>query len=196
MIRADIKELHFITHIGNIPSIKRHGILSQHQVRRKKIGNRDISESGVQERREGKKIPGTKRDLHSYANLYFDAHNPMLSARRKNNSEICVLRIESDILDEIDVIITDKNAARNCWFKTVEEGLPLLEKQEIYARYWTDDDYLEQERKKGIKCAEVLVPDSVPPGYILGAYVANESALSYFRSVSDIPVEINRSMFF
>src|SRR5438046_4685693 len=40
----------------------------------------------IQERRENKRVPGG-RMLHEYANMYFDAHNPMLSKCRHRRSE-------------------------------------------------------------------------------------------------------------
>ncbi len=116
MDRNDIKELHFITYIENVPSILRSGILSHN--RSQDIPFKDISEGGVQERRAKKKIIGTNKSLHYYANLYFDAHNPMLSSRRSENDKICVLKIADSVLDIDGVIITDQNAARDCWFKT------------------------------------------------------------------------------
>jgi hypothetical protein len=194
MDRNDVKELHFITYIENVPSILKSGILSHN--RSQAISFYDISEGGVQERRAKKKIPGTNKNLHDYANLYFDAHNPMLSARRSENDNICVLRIDKSILDIEGIIITDQNAARECWFKTVAEGLPLLNKEEIYATYWTDNDLIKQDRLKGIKCAEVLVPEIVYSDYIIGAYVASDTARSNLCKKCDIDVIINNKMFF
>jgi len=194
MNRNDIKELHFITYIENVPSILKSGILSHN--RSQAVSFYDISESGVQERRATKKIPGTNKKLHDYANLYFDAHNPMLSARRSQNNDICVLRIDKTILDIEGIIITDQNAARECWFKTVAEGLPLLNKEEIYATYWTDNDFIKQDRLKGIKCAEVLVPEIVSRDYIIGAYVASDTARSNLCKICNIDVIINNKMFF
>jgi len=78
---VDIKELYFITNIKNATAILRDGIFSHNKACR--INHCSIAEHGVQERRENKKIPGTNKYLHDYANLYFDAHNPMLSARRE-----------------------------------------------------------------------------------------------------------------
>jgi len=49
--------------------------------------------------------------LHDYANVYFDAHNPMLSKCRNRNDEICVLRLNPNVLDFPGVIVTDRNAA-------------------------------------------------------------------------------------
>ena len=196
MNRADIKELYFITHIDNMKSIALHGIVSRNLAKKKMLNFSDISEEGVQNRRSGKKIPGTNKVLHDYANLYFDAHNPMLSARRSKNNEICVLKIKNEVLDFKDVIITDKNAARECWFKTVVERLPLLDRDEVFATFWLNDDYWEQERLKGIKCAEVLVPNEIRPNYIFGAYVVNRTVFDYFKKVSNLPVEIKSGLFF
>lgn len=195
MNRNDIKELYFITFIENVSSIMIHGILSHNKSRG--LGYRDISEEGVQKIRAIKKIPGTNRKLHDYANLYFDAHNPMLSARRAENNQICVLRVKKTVLDIEGVVITDKNAARDCWFKTVKEGLPLLDKDNIYVTFWLDSDNLiNQYRLAGIKCAEVLVPDCVQPDYIVGAYVANEAALNKLCEISSINAIIKSELFF
>ena len=191
---CDVEELHFITYIENVPSILKRGILSHNLSRRTNF--RDISESGVQELRAKKKIPGTNRSLHDYANLYFDAHNPMLSARRSENDKICVLRIKNIVLNIDSVIITDKNAARECWFKTVDEGLPLLNKDEIYATFWIYDNLIKQDKHKGIKCAEVLVPDCVHSDYIIGAYVYNSTALNNLCNLSNLDVIIKEKLFF
>ena len=85
MNKEDVQELRFITFISNNPSIQSVGILSRNEIKRKGMKFEDISDQGVQERRANKKIPGTAKYLHDYANLYFDAHNPMLSARRSDN---------------------------------------------------------------------------------------------------------------
>jgi hypothetical protein len=197
MDRADVKELHFITYISNIPSIQSAGILSRNEMKRKEMRFKDISEQGVQERRANKKIPGTSKYLHDYANLYFDAHNPMLSRRRSENDEICVLRIDRDVSALQGVIVTDKNAARECWFKPVDEGLPLLDRNEIYMVNWKDpDDWINEYRRAGIKCAEILVPERVESRYIIGAYAASRTGLDAFQKVCGLPVEINTDLFF
>lgn len=195
MIIRDIHELYFITDTSNVASIMRDGILSHNEAQR--VHHRSIAEQGVQERRQNKKIPGTNKYLHDYANLYFDAHNPMLSARRHMNDSICVLRIKSEVLLLDGVIVTDQNASRDCWFKPVSEGLPLLKHSEVFAEFWINrDDPMEEYRLKGIKCAEVLVPKCIHPSFIVGAYVKNATALNNFRQISTLPVEIKGSIFF
>ena len=196
MNRADIAELHFIAPIRNVPSILQHGILSHR--RADQLPHESVAMPEVQARRMDKQIPGAGC-LHEYANLYFDAHNPMLSRRRENNDSICVLRISPDVLDLPGVIVSDRNAA-NDWvkFSPVVDGLQRINKDRLFARYWTHPgDTYDQINHKSEKCAEVLVPDLVAPGYIRGAYVANPVALAAFQALNvALPVALNRAMFF
>jgi hypothetical protein len=83
--RSDITELHFITAIENLTSILEHGILSNRRAGR--LPHRSVAMAEVQNRRRDKRIPGAGL-LHDYANLYFDAHNPMLSKCRDQNDTI------------------------------------------------------------------------------------------------------------
>src|SRR6266705_3825111 len=108
MNRAHVTELHYITAIANLPSIIRHGILSHTLA--EQLAHDSVAMPEIQERRRNKQIPGA-RLLHEYANLYFDAHNPMLSRCRARNGEICVLRVDASVLDRAGVIVTDRNAA-------------------------------------------------------------------------------------
>ena len=97
MNRADITELHYITAIANLPSILRHGILSHTLA--DQLAHDSVAMPEIQERRRNKQIPNAGL-LHEYANLYFDAHNPMLSKCRGRNNEICVLHIDPAVLDQ------------------------------------------------------------------------------------------------
>jgi len=80
MNRAGVQELHYITAIANVPSILQHGILS-HTLAAQLVHD-SVAMPEIQERRKNRQIPGA-RTLHEYANLYFDAHNAMLSKCRK-----------------------------------------------------------------------------------------------------------------
>jgi hypothetical protein len=137
--------------------------------------------------------------LHDYANLYFDAHNPMLSRRRDMNDSICVLRIDASMLNQPGVIVADRNAASDyVRFYAASAGIQALDKDLIFAQFWTNaDDPYEAMRHKSIKCAEVLVPDFVSPDLIIGAYVASQRALGAFGALDTrLPVVINGAMFF
>ena len=195
MIRSDIPELHYITPIANLPSIMELGILSNK--RASSVGHISVAMEEIQDKRRQKKIPGAGH-LHDYVNLYFDAHNPMLSKRRDKNSELCILRVDPKVLDINGVIVADCNAASSyAKFLTVEEGLPLLDKDLIYAKYWNHEDLFEKWSRGAKKCAEVLVPDVVPCEYIKGAYVINQDiqkAVLLLRF--SLPVTIDNGIFF
>ena len=195
MDRKDIKELYYITPIANIPSILEHGILSHNLSL--KIDHHSVAMPEIQAKRKDKQIPNAGK-LHDYANFYFDAHNPMLSKRRNLNNEICTLQINPAILDLPEIIIADQNAASGyVRFYNVTDGLAALNKDEIFAKSWLHDNPIEYYRHSAVKCAEVLVPNKVEPKYILGAYVANQTALAAFNKLKiELTVCIKNDIFF
>jgi hypothetical protein len=195
--REEITELHYIAPIANVPSIMQHGILSHNRCSR--LQHSSVAMKEIQEKREKKKIPGTNKVLHDFANLYFDAHNPMLSKVRGHNNEICILRVHPSVLDLSGVIVTDRNASSDyVRFYSATEGLKMLNTDKLFAKYWTHpDDSFEEWEHKSKKCAEVLVPDCVPPKHLIGAYVANQIALESFQNLNTgLPVEIRSDIFF
>jgi hypothetical protein len=194
--RKDIKELHYITPIANVPSIMRHGILSNELSKR--LPHESLAMDEVQVKRRNKSIPGARR-LHEYAPLYFDAHNPMLSKRRSRNDQICILCVNPSVLDLPGVIISDQNAASNyVRFFPAEAGLATLDKDRIFATFWLHpDNQIEEWAHSSIKCAEVLIPDRVEPKYVIGAYVANQTALKAFKELNiQLTVCIKNGIFF
>jgi hypothetical protein len=196
MNRQEIAELHYIAPIENLPSIVKHGILSHN--RAAEVAHGSVAMEEIQTRRRDKRIP-CARSLHDYANLYFDAHNPMLSRVRERNDTICVLRVGAGVLDLPGVIIADCNASSGyVHFQPVAEGLAALSRERVFARYWTHpDDPLDEMRHKSQKCAEVLVPDRVDPCYIVGAYVANATALAGIKgSGFCLNAQVKSDMFF
>jgi len=194
--RTDITELHYITPIANVPSIIKYGILS-HKLSQK-LPHDSLAMEEIQSKRKNKQIPSARK-LHEYANLYFDAHNPMLSKRRNQNDQICILRVNPSVLDLPDVIISDQNASSNyVRFFPVAKGLSTLDKDKIFATFWIHpDNQFKEWAHKSAKNAEVLVPDSVEPKYILGAYVANQTALQAFQRLNiKLTVLIKSDIFF
>ena len=191
----DLKEFHFITPIETIPSILKEGILCHRGA--KELNHYDLSMDKIQKRRASKKVPGAKA-LHEYVNLYFDAHNPMLSKRRDKNNEICILRIRTEILYLPDVVLTDRNASSDyVRFYSSPDGLKYLDKDKIFARYWTHSNQFEYMEHKSIKCSEILVPDKLPPEYFLGAYVYNDAGrLSLLDAGFPLEIIVNPDLFF
>jgi hypothetical protein len=194
--RADLLELHYITPISNVPSILVHGILSHELAER--VAHRSIADPDVQARRAQKRAP-LPRPLHSYVNLYINARNPMMYRRQGQHREICVIRISPEILDLPGVVITDQNAARAwCSFRPVATGLAYIDKEIVFAEFWTRyDDPLDRWRHAGIMCAEILLPNRLNPRHIVGAYVScAESRAALLDVCPTLPVSEHPYVFF
>lgn len=170
-----VTELHCIMPIANIPSIMQHGIVSHD--RASKLPHEDVSLTEVQDRRDVKTVPGGLR-LHQYANLYFCARNPMMSRRRNQKNDLCVLRISKSVLKLPEVVLTDQNAAsKYVSFHKSPQGLLHIDFDLVFAVSWKHpDDQIAEWRHSSAKCAEILVPHCVNIMYVEGAYVANETA--------------------
>lgn len=187
--------LYNIQAIKNIPSIMRRGLLSNEKAVR--ITHTSIAINEVQERRDKIRVPNGLK-LHQYANVYFDPHNPMLSARRNQNSDICILKFNCCILDMPGVVVSDRNASSDyASFYSPEIGMKEINFNLVYAQYWTDEDYYVQLEKKSIKCAEVLVPYMIPHKYIMCAAVIDKDAVQKLEYVGfDKTIEIVPWIFF
>jgi hypothetical protein len=197
MRREELEELHYITHLSNLPSILLRGILSHNNA--KKLGHISVASQTIQDRRDPKVVPGGRK-LHDYVNTYFHARNPMmyLILKQQDHLNITVLRINTNILEFPNVVITDGNAAGDYTiFRASSRGLAIVDKELTFAINWTHPDAIEYFRRKSAKCAEVLVPDRIAPEYIHGAYVSCEEAKAAFEATgANIPVTINPHLFF
>lgn len=169
--REDVKELYYVTPLNNLRSILDLGILSHE--RASGIVHDTFADCNVQDRRKKRIMPGG-RALHSYANLYFSARNPMLYRLvRVGRREVCVVGVSDEVLDTPGVIIADRNASSDyAAFAWGPQGLSAVDRELVFAESWTDaEDRQNEFRLKSIKCAEVLVPDMVHPDYITDVYV-------------------------
>lgn len=136
--------------------------------------------------------------LHEYVNTYLCARNPMLYLRKDSHAELCVLRIDPAVLDLDDVVVSDRNAASNARFSPGKTGLSLIDREQVFAEYWTHPgDELATDNHKKIKCAEVLVPSRIPPTYIVGAYASCvQSARRLGEIAPQLPVTLDAHLFF
>lgn len=195
MRREELTELHYITPISNVASILERGILSHRQVAR--IRHQSVAKREVQERRKNVVVPGA-RPLHEYVNLYICARNPMLFLilKQRRHEELCGLRVSPEVLDLLDVVVTDQNAASDHvrWGRT----LAIVDRHLVFAEYWTHpDDPIAEWRHRSIKCAEVLVPDRVGPEHVLGAYVSGSQGRTAIQAVAPgLPVVEDAHLFF
>lgn len=196
MDRSELVELHYIVPIENLPSILSEGILCHRDAA--KIEHSSVAMADVQTTRSTVKLPNG-RVLHSYANLYFNARNTMMYLRQGLHESVGVLSLSVEVLDLDGVVIADCNAAAVGWtqFGSPGEILPTLAHDEIFARSWNHDDYYKKRRHKARMCAEVLVPDGVPPELINGIHVSGEPAkAAVVATGSAIKTKINPYLFF
>ena len=155
-----------------------------------------IALPGVQERRESKVIPRAK-PLHEYVNLYICARNPMMYLWRSRHEALCVLQIKPAVVSLPGVVVADGNAASGpTAFWQSPSGLSKVDKDTVFAEWWTDPDPFVLWENRRVKCAEVLVPDKVDTRFITGAYVSCAAAESDLRTIAPgISITVDPHMF-
>ncbi len=195
MDRTELPELHYITHISNVRSILKYGILSHRQAAR--YDPVSVAMDEIQARRSVRIVP-QGQPIHHYACLYLHARNPMLRKILSSHEKLTILRVSSDVLDTPGSIIADGNASSDYTrFYPSPDGLESIQSSLVLARYWTSDDPYEYLHKKRSRCAELLVPNSIPPQLIIGAYASCIKAqTSVLHTGFALPIDINHDLFF
>lgn len=193
----DLRELHYITAVENVPSILTRGILSHSRAER--VVHVSVAMEVIQERRRTVVVPGG-RPLHDYANTYINARNKMMYKVKSDISHdrICVLRIKPSVIARPGAVVADRNASSDyVRFDPAPEGFSRLDEATIFAESWNHPDPIEKQRHGSLMCAEVLVPDSIPPSLIIGAYVSTATAEAELRAKApDLVVVISPHLFF
>ena len=192
---ARVTELHCIMPIANLPSVVAHGILSYEGAAR--LQHMSVAMQPVQDRRDQKRVPQGLR-LHQYANLYFNARNPMLYKRLGESGSLCVLRVSLDALAIPNVVVTDSNAASDYARFLHPSQSALINFDDVFAENWTHpDDRRRYFQHKSRKCAEVLVPRRISPELVTGAYVIDEAAAARLAVQAPyLPVVVDPVLFF
>lgn len=189
-----VKEFHCIMPLVNIPSVLEHGILSYEHAA--KLKHRSVAMPEVQDRRDKKQVPhGLK--LHQYANLYFHARNPMMFKRKSEAGSICILRVSTTVLQIDGVVIADRNAASDYVRFFHPSQISLLDFDAIFAMDWRHhNDKAAFWRHRSQKCAEVLIPHSVEPKFLTGAYVVSQDTAVRLRASFNGLITVDSGMFF
>lgn len=173
MQKPDIRNLYYITHIDNLPSILEKGILSHERIEDDQVQFARIYNTEIVNVRKGKSTPSQK-SLWSYANLYFQPRNPMMYrlVHESGVSDLAVLGVSEKILHTPDIFISDGNAANTpTQFYPISSGLKVLRQQRkiLQSEWWNT---LDGSKRKIM--AECLIPNSVRPEFINSVYVAGE----------------------
>ena len=195
---APIKELYYITHINNVPSILKRGVLSHELIEKENVPFTPIYDAEIVSRRHDIKTPDG-RTLWSFANLYFKPRNPMLFRvlLSTDKTEVVVLGVQMSILNKPDIFISTGNAAHSLSdilpAREGKKAIPQIRK-DIDKEYWTQ----EVGSKRKIM-AECLVPGIIPPELITEIYVANQDVVDKLKAVlrqSNLPIIPEPKMFF
>ena len=190
-----VTDFHCIMPLANIPSVLAHGILSHEGAAR--LAHDSVALQAVQDLRDVKQVPGGLR-LHQYANLYFHARNPMLSKRRNEAGNLCVLRVSTNVLALSGVVLADSNASSKYARFLAPWQWRYLVFDDIFAMNWKhQDDQIAEWRHSARKCAEVLVPHRVDVEFLIGSYVVDEAAADRLNSLGfPLPIAIDPVLFF
>ena len=183
-----VEHLYHMTHIDNLPSILKYGLLSHGN----KFQKKDISNQEVNGRRS-RRDPIYRRPLHSYVPFYFNPRNAMLYVQ-ENQDQIVILEVKRELILKDGVLFTDGNAASK--YTDFYNDLSYLDKIDwkcIHSKYW--NDFIDGKRKM---MAEVLVPDSVTIDKIEAIACNNSETKSEIDTLTKnkIPSVIDYSLFF
>lgn len=193
MSKRIVKSLFYITHINNLQSMLRHGILSHRQVQTQGVPFTPVYNAEIVANREGRLTPD-KKSLWDYANVYFQPRNPMLykvlSEASKN--DVVILGVKPQVLDSKGAFISLGNAAHSLsTVVDIKTGL-----KNINGEYWqiiNSDWWKTEDGTKRKIMAECLVPNGISPSDIHSVYVASAAVAGKIRPILDglsYPVEV------
>lgn len=196
--KVDINSLFYITHVDNVPSILTNGILSHGQIKAQNVPFTPIYDDKIVSRRKEKTTPDGK-SLWEYANVYFQARNPMMYrvVHEKSKRDLAVVGVKPSVLQLPSVFITDGNAANHqTQFFRSGDGLKMIEAQwkVVHSEWWNDRD-----GSKRKIMAECLVPERIPSEYIHTIYVTDRETQKQVAGLlgpTSIPVVPEPNVFF
>lgn len=195
--RYGIEFLYHLTHVDNMPSILKHGLLSHNDARG--LVMEDLSDLDVQDRRANHPPLDDRRPLHDYVCLYFNPRNPMLYRRREHQDDIVILCLDRRLLEQSSTFFTDGNAAAGATkFFNHPQDLAKLDWDYIQKReYWNNSE--DGKRKR---CAEILVPDAIPFDEVRRVCVRTDSTQTRLGELMSAagrqatPIRLDRGKYF
>ena len=197
-----LRGLYYITHVDNLASILKKGILCHRLIEENKIPHRAIYDKEVINRRRDKTTPDGK-SFWDFANLFFQPRNAMLYRvvffSGVNVEDIIIIEIKASILRRRDIFVTTGNAASYGTQKfPIKKGSQIIKniREEVDREWWAIED-----GSKRKLMAECLVPEKVSPEYIQEIYVPNwksaEKVKIILKSIGkNIPVIPEPEIFF
>ena len=174
-------DLFFITHVGNLESILKKGILSPNNVDKLGIQPKEISNEDIVNTRKG--IWFGRKNLADYAHVFFNPRNAFLFQKLKEytHTKIVIIELTCDVSD-VGIYITNKNAAVDGFDSKIDavSGLdyykiiPSIEEDTLpIGKRWSKRKNWDSEADKPKLQAECLVPDKISPEHFESIHVYN-----------------------
>jgi len=194
-----LRGLYYITHINNLSSILKRGILCHKKIEEDKIEFTPIYDVEIVAKRKEKQVAEGK-SLWDFVNLYFQPRNAMLYRvlyySNANAEDIIILGLKSKLLEREDIFITTGNAA-----SLETEIIPSIKAKRYLKsiREKTDKEWWAiADGSKREMMAECLVPERVPPEDISEIYVLSQAALKRVKEIvrKNLPVIPEPELFF
>ena len=183
-------DLFFITHVDNLESILKKGILSPNNVDKLGIQPKKIGNESIVNARKHITIPTVGgKNLVDYAHVYFNPKNAflysVLEEEKKQlkklglytHTKIVIIKLTCDVSDE-GIYITNKNAAVDGFeaFNGLDyyEIIPKIQEDTLpIGKRWSKRKNWDSEADKPKLQAECLVPDKIPPEHFESIHVYN-----------------------
>ena len=199
--------LFFITHVDNLESILKKGILSPNNVDKLGIQPKEISNESIVDAR--KRIWFGRKNLVDYAHVYFNPKNAFLYQKLKEytHTKIVIIELTCDVSDE-GIYITNKNAAVEGFDPKIDavsgldyyEIIPKIQEDTLpIGRRWSKRKNWDSEADKSKLMAECLVPDKISPEHFESIHVYNSDMEEKIQSLLTEPklkIKVDPFMFF
>lgn len=185
-----------LTHISNLKSIVKNGILSRNKLHLHGIELSDISNTDIQNKRmRPESIYG--RMIHDYVPLYINPRNPFLNSTKVRNTidNLVLIEVYPHILVQQEkTLFSDGNAAeKETNFFGKKNDLEKVNWTLLQNGKWSEDE------SKRVMCSEVLIPDVINCEYIQKIFINSYNNLeevmkSHINSLG-IKLEVNSNVF-
>ena len=208
-------DLFFITHVDNLESILKKGILSPNNVDKLGIQPKKIGNESIVNARKHITIPTVGgKNLVDYAHVYFNPKNAflysVLEEEKKQlkklglytHTKIVIIELTCNVSDT-EIYITNKNAATED-FEAVSgldyyKIIPSIEEDTLpIGRGWSRQPGWANESRAKVM-AECLVPDKIPPEHFESIHVYNSDMKEKIQPSLPEPklkIIVDPSMFF
>ena len=175
---VDFRLFH-MTHVDNITSIIKSGILS-HNTAPKYV---NISNHSVNSRRE-RSDPVHKKSLHYYVPLYFNPRNAMLYEKQKEyGSEIVILEVARRVCLSNYILFSKGNAAtKSASFVYCLSDVREFDWPKIQSRDWAMNGIVNVDIKQ-LMMSECLVYSRVDTQNLIAVHTVNNSMSSRLQSM-------------